>query len=214
MQGIYIIRCTQEETVYIGSSNDIKRRWMEHRRDLNTEKHHNKQLQTSWDAYGNESFIFEILEETEDLVQREQFWLTKYANNCYNASTVASNPMANPEIVKRQLEALRASGKRGKQILTEEQAIMIKQELVRGVLTTKQLADTFSVSISTIASIRRGDRWAHVLVEGFVPGRKVKSVDKKEEIKSMYEAGVPIAEIANKLQLRSTSSIYYALSKV
>ena len=45
MQGIYKISCSQEDKVYIGSSVNIARRWVEHRRDLNRGTHHCSFLQ-------------------------------------------------------------------------------------------------------------------------------------------------------------------------
>lgn len=213
MQGIYKISCSQENKVYIGSSVNITRRWMEHRRDLNKGIHHCSLLQEAWDAYGDESFSFDIVELCENIVLAEQQWLDKHNSYCYNSSLQAHNPMSNAAVAAKQVATLRNSGKRGKQVLTEEQVVLIKEYLRDEVMTVSELANEFSVSGETIAAIRRGYRWSSVKVEGFTEGKQPKSVDHKAKIKELYEAGVPVASIAAQLKLKSTSSIYYALSK-
>jgi hypothetical protein len=37
--------------------------------------HRNKYLQAAWNKYGGEAFVFEILEFTNQLDEREQFWM-------------------------------------------------------------------------------------------------------------------------------------------
>lgn len=83
MKGIYIIRNTATDMVYIGSSVDIQGRFRHHKSLLTRNKHQNKYLQHSWNKYGKESFEFSVLEETEDLINREQFWMDQYVDK-YN----------------------------------------------------------------------------------------------------------------------------------
>lgn len=76
--GIYQIRNIQNGCVYVGSSLDIDKRLMEHRRLLRHGKHGNVKLQRAWDKYGWHSFEFLTVEEVEDanfLLPREQFWI-------------------------------------------------------------------------------------------------------------------------------------------
>lgn len=79
MQGIYQIRNIDNDKIYIGSSNNLERRWKEHQKKLNNGNHHSYKLQEDWDGYGEEYFVFEILEEGEfDLFGKEQEYLDKY----------------------------------------------------------------------------------------------------------------------------------------
>lgn len=213
MQGIYKIICSQEDKVYIGSSVNIARRWVEHRRDLNRGTHHCSLLQEAWDAYGDESFIFETVELCDNIVIAEQQWLDRYNNCCYNSSMQAHNPMSNAAVAAKQVASLRSSGKRGKQLLTEEQVVIIKQCLRDGVMSVSELATEFNVSGETIAAIRRGYRWSSVKVEGFIEGKQPKSVDFKNEIIALYEQGIPITDIAKQLSI-PRNSVYYVLSKI
>jgi len=78
MQGIYQIRNTANGKIYIGSSVDIERRWMEHEIRLNKNSHPNPHLQSSWNKYGEENFVFEVIEDVlrnEYLLVREQWFL-------------------------------------------------------------------------------------------------------------------------------------------
>ena len=80
MIGIYKITNKINNKPYIGSSNNIKRRWRQHISLLNNNKHHSIKLQRAWNKYGQDNFKFEILEEceVEKLLYLEQFYIDKY----------------------------------------------------------------------------------------------------------------------------------------
>jgi group I intron endonuclease len=78
MHGIYQIRNTTNNKIYIGSARNIRQRWWRHRWDLGRGRHRNNHLQRAWDRDGKDVFVFEVLEEVEDptqLLPREQAWL-------------------------------------------------------------------------------------------------------------------------------------------
>lgn len=75
MKGIYKIINLINGKTYIGSSKDLVKREKRHFRDLNKNKHHNIHLQRAFNKYGSISFIFEVVEECEDLFKREQHWI-------------------------------------------------------------------------------------------------------------------------------------------
>ena len=269
MQGIYIISCDQEDRVYIGSSIDIDRRWREHRRMLNAETHHCDALQEAWNAYGDESFSFAVIELCDNLITAEQYWLDKHSHHCYNTSLQANNPMTNPAVVQKMLASryenytiklsnqqvleiveLLSTGKAIKDIaedymigidiiyqirsgqkwsyitgidyentsrkrkLTEAEVIQIKLRLRDTTDTAERIAQDYRVQQSMIAAIRTGGRWAHIKVEGFTEGKKLKSTDCIEEISYLKSQGLTNVEIAKQLGLKSPSTITYALSKV
>lgn len=56
--GIYCIENKINNKKYIGMSRDIKRRWSEHKTELNTHTHVNQYLQSSWGKYGKDNFDF------------------------------------------------------------------------------------------------------------------------------------------------------------
>lgn len=78
MCGVYSITNILNNKKYIGKSDNIYVRWDEHRKDLNKGVHYNKHLQRAWNKYGEENFIFEIIEKCKnnDLAyQRERYWV-------------------------------------------------------------------------------------------------------------------------------------------
>lgn len=71
--------------MYIGSAVNVINRWERHVNALNGKYHRNAHLQRSWLKYGEENFDFSILEIVEnknDLIPREQFYMDLY--ECYN----------------------------------------------------------------------------------------------------------------------------------
>jgi group I intron endonuclease len=78
--GIYKITNKKNGKFYIGSSKNIKRRWVEHKNDLNNNQHINPKLQNAWNFYGESNFDFLILESIEEdkLLSREQFYLDTF----------------------------------------------------------------------------------------------------------------------------------------
>lgn len=93
ISGVYAIKNKLTDDLYIGSSDDIKRRWTHHRRDLKAGKHYNKILQSAWDKYGEENMLFEIIEacDKSELLTREQ----EYIDDCqprYNIMDIAYCP--------------------------------------------------------------------------------------------------------------------------
>lgn len=87
--GVYKIVNNTNGKLYVGSSNNIRNRWNQHRRDLNDSVHGNPYLQSAWNKYGANNFSFEIIEECAPEVQfeREQFYLNllnPFDHNGYN----------------------------------------------------------------------------------------------------------------------------------
>lgn len=95
ISGIYKIINIENGKYYIGSAVDIKNRWKTHKRLLKNNKHYNNHLQSAYNKYGNENFLYEVIEETENLIEREQFWLDKLNANDnsfgYNKRIIATS---------------------------------------------------------------------------------------------------------------------------
>ena len=93
--GIYIIKHIPTDKVYIGSTNNTKLRFVKHRRLLRANKHHSQHLQSAYNKYKESEFCFYIIEETQDLVNREQYYLDYYKSYNkkygYNISPTAYN---------------------------------------------------------------------------------------------------------------------------
>lgn len=93
--GVYKITNTMTGMVYFGSAKCLKRRKYTHFWELKLNKHGNKHLQRSYNKYGHQAFIFEVVEFTpvENLIKIEQVYLDKHWDNhktCYNDCKTAS----------------------------------------------------------------------------------------------------------------------------
>lgn len=87
--GIYYIRNSQTNKLYIGSSKDIDKRFRQHKNALKNGKHINIHLQRAYNLYGESSFEYGIMEETSDLFIREEFYIKQVdANDLYNLGTI------------------------------------------------------------------------------------------------------------------------------
>ena len=60
--GVYGIRNSRDNKVFIGFSNDLPARLNRHKAELKFGSHQNPELQKSWNSYGESSFEFEALE--------------------------------------------------------------------------------------------------------------------------------------------------------
>lgn len=114
---IYKIINIQNAKFYIGSSTSVAKRWRKHVRDLRANAHHCPHLQAAWNKYGEDSFVFRVVEVVDpiDLLQQvEQRWIDKHHGqpNCYNYAKYVDN--SNRGVVrtdkhrKRLSEALKA----------------------------------------------------------------------------------------------------------
>lgn len=100
MGAIYqITNCADDqETTYIGSTMNLRRRWCEHHNELRRGVHGNPHLQAAWDKYGESAFEFGVLEyldSQEELHLAEQFWMDVYREedrSLYNCGLVAQRP--------------------------------------------------------------------------------------------------------------------------
>lgn len=83
--GIYKIRNLLNGKIYIGQSISIKRRFANHKANLN--KNYNYSLYNAFRKYGIENFEFIIVEQVHDIAkldEREQFWINHYKSNDRN----------------------------------------------------------------------------------------------------------------------------------
>ena len=114
--GIYIITNCANNKVYIGSSQDIKRRFYLHKHYLDNKKHVNIHLQTAWDLYGEENFTFSILETFDNinlLLEKEKYYIQLFCSTDrqkgYNICEDTSAPMRNRKHSLESIEKMKKS---------------------------------------------------------------------------------------------------------
>lgn len=84
--GIYKIENKVNGKIYIGSSIEIHIRLMNHKYMLRANKHDNEYLQKSFNKYGENNFIFDIVElcDSNKLIVKENFYIDKFLSNNLN----------------------------------------------------------------------------------------------------------------------------------
>lgn len=82
--GVYAITNIVNNKKYIGQSVDVYVRWRNHKSALKNNRHNNEHLQSAWNKYGAENFIFEILAICDDseIDDVEQYYISLF--NCMN----------------------------------------------------------------------------------------------------------------------------------
>lgn len=90
VSGVYLIKNSKTNKIYIGESLDIKERWKTHIRELRSSTHKNTAMQNDYNAYGEESFDFKLLQTYIDynpvftkakIIILEDWWIKYYKNN-------------------------------------------------------------------------------------------------------------------------------------
>lgn len=112
MIGIYKISNIQDGKCYYGSSGNIEKRFALHLKTLHNNTHHNAHLQRAWNKYGEDTFIFEVVEEcvADQVLVKEQYYLDNNIDgyNIGKKSSGGDNISNNPnrdEIVLKIKEA-------------------------------------------------------------------------------------------------------------
>jgi hypothetical protein len=111
MSCIYIIKNIINNKLYIGKASCFITRQKEHLRKLKSGKHINKHLQSSYNKYGKDVFLFNILEECDNLVlnDREKYWINFYNStndhNGYNLMYGGEGGVGTRETKEKQSKA-------------------------------------------------------------------------------------------------------------
>jgi len=97
-RGIYKIINVVNNKFYVGSAVDLKRRKARHFSEMRTGKHNNKHLQAAWAKYGEQAFVFVVVEalpDDVDVLAAENVWLKEHVGKeyCYNIGVDATAPM-------------------------------------------------------------------------------------------------------------------------
>ncbi len=91
--GIYQIRALHNNEVYVGSSTNLEKREKDHFRFLKYGTHDNPKLQASYNKYGRDNFVFEVLMfcEPENCLELEQEHFDRLMPH-FNIVMVAGKP--------------------------------------------------------------------------------------------------------------------------
>lgn len=99
--GVYIVKNTENNKCYIGSSTNVELRIYEHKRHLRLGTHHSIILQRAFDKYGEACFTFNLIEIVTDinfLRAREQAWFNRF-NPEYNVDKFVWRSPTKPKFI-------------------------------------------------------------------------------------------------------------------
>ena len=82
--GVYKITNIITGDFYIGSSNDVKRRWADCRSPSQWKLCPGMKLYQAFIKYGLDNFTFEVLEKTDNLREREQYYIEQLSPSYNN----------------------------------------------------------------------------------------------------------------------------------
>ncbi len=105
--GIYTIKNSINNNIYVGSSCNLKDRIYRHLLHLKQKRHHSIHLQRAYDKYGKDNFRIQVVEYCKEalLKEREEFYMKKF-NSChrgfgYNITIDAIRPKMSEETKKK-----------------------------------------------------------------------------------------------------------------
>lgn len=90
MKGIYLIENKLTNEKYIGQSKNIQKRWESHRSSMKNSKYN---LHSDMRFYGLDQFEFTVLEETDNLDERENYWIKHYLDNGHKLYNIKGVPI-------------------------------------------------------------------------------------------------------------------------
>jgi group I intron endonuclease len=186
---IYKITNEVDGKFYIGSTNNLIKRYYTHIHDIRSDRKTCVKLIRAVNKHGEDNFKFEIVCEcpTDEILKNEQGYIDRLKPH-YNVAKIAGSNLGikRTEEVKlkksvsqkenwkdesyrtKYLDNLSKNWKSGSSHkmakLTEKQVVEIKKQLLSGLLP-KQVADTLKVSYYSVKDIHRGKTWKHIVKE-------------------------------------------------
>lgn len=160
MIGIYKITNNINGKIYIGQSNNIQRRFLEHKNRGATSR---ILVDIAIQKYGKENFSFEVIEECtiEQLNQKEMYWISYFnsVENGYNCSVGGD---------QQSIES-----NNGRAILTEDEVKIIRTAY-NNHERRKDVYEQFKdkIAFSSFARIWDGTSWTHIMPEVLTENNK------------------------------------------
>jgi len=158
--GIYRITCVKNGKSYVGSSQDIPRRWKEHKNRLRANRHINPHFQNAWNKYGEDSFVFSVVEKCDKdcLLDKEQgHFDTGIKGKMFNASFIAGRVEMTTEVRAKMSQS--STGKNNSSAkLTEKDVLAIREDTREH----KDISEEYAVSPSHIKNIIARRKWKHI----------------------------------------------------
>ena len=176
--GVYKIENSVNGKYYIGSSNNIYRRWKEHIKLLNRNNHHSPHLQFAWNKYGEKNFKFSILEECDEeiLLEKEQFYIDMMNATDdsfgYNTAPFADKPFLTEagkiKMINGNKERFQGENS-SLHKYSEDNIIKCIELLKTGLYTYKEISELTNVGIPAIKDVKNHRTWKYLTQDVIFP---------------------------------------------
>lgn len=192
--------------IYIGLSNDIKRRMYEHNNSNRLNNHYNQPCDLAIAKYGRfeEVEILEFIDDKELLNSRERYWI-KYYNSTnknigYNLTSGGNQLFGNEHPIA---------------VFSEAQVLDIRKRRFKGERKKNVYQDYSNINFSTFEGVWLGKKYPNIGKEFIIPsneisrqiysslanqgennGRAKLTENKVRDIRKKYDNGMSISEIS------------------
>lgn len=179
ISGVYEIRNTVNNKVYIGSSKDIYGRWQEHIYSLQKGNHHSGHLQNAWNKYGQDCFEFNIIEkcDPEDRYNVEQKYIDKIKSYDekfgYNIKKQARINV-DPALIEKSISD-KFKSKYGEDCnsskYTNDQINEVINLLLNPDYTYEDISKMTGVNRNVVSNVANGQNWLFLTKDIIIPKR-------------------------------------------
>lgn len=182
--GVYQIRNTVNGKRYVGSASGrrgLLGRWHNHSSCLTRGVHHNQYLQASWNKYGADAFVFEVLIicDSDQALEIEQQLLDSgdfeynifshvvdsrgYRHSDETKAKISASHMGKrfSNVSRAKMSRAKRYGRVGSAKITVDDVREIRHLLKLGVRQA-DIAVRFGVSRYAVTDIKRGKTWSYV----------------------------------------------------
>lgn len=221
--GIYLIRNTLNNKIYVGQSVDIKRRAQEHMRagqpekySIKSERDSNTPIHRAMQKYGIQNFTISVLEECsrEQLNDRERYWIAILkatdSNIGYNLGLGGQDNFALKGETHSQAK------------LSQKDVNEIYDLLKNSTLSFPEIAANYKVTNSSICMINTGKTWhsesekypIRITNSGSKGAKNPQSHFTEEEvmeIRKLYSQGITYKNLPERLTKKASESAVRAI---
>lgn len=203
--GIYSITNISNNRIYVGQTrSSFYNRFVSHRTKFRRGEAVNEFMQNDWNFYGEDSFVFEIIEVCglDTIDDKEKYWIKYYSDSdmCYNVRTSGGYPTAVGESNRKRLTGSKLSENTKKKMsetrknkphvkkktdkYSEDDARKVKELFVLG-YSSHEIMEQTNYPYRFLNGILSMNSWSTVKVDGweeFMENRekgKGKRLDKK-----------------------------------